>query len=169
MEIILRDIELKLLAELMRNCRRSDRELAKILHISQPTASRIRIKLEKEDMINYCGQPNLAKLGYEIIAVTLGKRNYEKHPENLIEKAREFVEKHPNLIFTSDGMGLGFDLIGISVHKNFTEYEKFRNELAMEAGEAATSDSFLVSLNSKGIVQYLSFKRFGEQLVREKS
>lgn len=40
-------VDSKLLYELMKNSRRSDRELAKVLGISQPTVSRRRIALEK--------------------------------------------------------------------------------------------------------------------------
>jgi DNA-binding Lrp family transcriptional regulator len=44
----IRDIELKILSELMKNARISDRELAKKIGVSQPTVSRIRSRLEKE-------------------------------------------------------------------------------------------------------------------------
>ena len=47
----LKRIELRLVAELMKNSRKSDRELAKILGISQPTVTRIRNKLEREGVI----------------------------------------------------------------------------------------------------------------------
>jgi DNA-binding Lrp family transcriptional regulator len=36
----MKDIELKLISELMLDSRRSDRELAKVLGVSQPTVSR---------------------------------------------------------------------------------------------------------------------------------
>ena len=44
----MKTIDYKLLYELMKNSRRSDRELAKILRISQPTVSRRRIIIEKK-------------------------------------------------------------------------------------------------------------------------
>ena len=37
---ILKDVELKLFSELMKNSRRSDRELAKVIGVSQPTVTR---------------------------------------------------------------------------------------------------------------------------------
>jgi hypothetical protein len=40
------------------------------------SGSRIRTRLEKANMINYGGIPNLVELGYEIITVVFGKRNY---------------------------------------------------------------------------------------------
>jgi DNA-binding Lrp family transcriptional regulator len=44
----MKDSELRLTAELMKNSRRSDRELAKALGVSQPMISRMIKKLEKE-------------------------------------------------------------------------------------------------------------------------
>lgn len=43
----MKEVELRLAAELMKNSRRSDRELAKALKVSQPTVSRMRNKLER--------------------------------------------------------------------------------------------------------------------------
>jgi DNA-binding Lrp family transcriptional regulator len=79
----LKDIELKLISELMKNCRRSDRELSRAVGVSQPTVSRIIKKLEEEDVLGeYSTLPNLPKLGYGIIAVVFGRRDYSKHPES---------------------------------------------------------------------------------------
>jgi len=103
----LKDIELRLISELVKNSRRSDRELAKAIGISQPTVSRIRMRLEKQGLIDYSAVPNLAKLGFEIIAVVLGKRNYQKYPETNVQKAQDFAKRHPNIIFTASGSGLG--------------------------------------------------------------
>ena len=44
----MKDVELKLISELMKNSRRSDRELAKTLGVSQPTVSRTLKRLETE-------------------------------------------------------------------------------------------------------------------------
>lgn len=53
----MKDIELRLISELVKNSRRSDRELAKALGISQPTVSRIRVRLEKQGLIDYSAVP----------------------------------------------------------------------------------------------------------------
>ena len=47
MENAVKDVELKLVSELIKNSRRSDRELARVLGLSQPTVGRMIKKLEK--------------------------------------------------------------------------------------------------------------------------
>ena len=129
---VLKDIELKLISELVKNSRRSDRELAKAIGVSQPTVSRIRVRLEKQGLIDYSAVPNLAKLGFEIIAVTLAKRNYKKQPEVNVQKARDYVKRYPNVIFTASGSGLGRDRILISIHRDYSDYSKFMQEMKAE-------------------------------------
>jgi DNA-binding Lrp family transcriptional regulator len=47
----LREVELRLISELMKNSRKSDRELARTIGTSQPTVTRTRNRLEKEGYI----------------------------------------------------------------------------------------------------------------------
>jgi DNA-binding Lrp family transcriptional regulator len=47
----MKTVELRLMAELMKNSRRSDRDLAKAVGVSQPTIGRTIKKLEKEGYI----------------------------------------------------------------------------------------------------------------------
>ncbi len=163
----MKDIELRLISELVKNSRRSDRELAKALGISQPTVSRTRMRLEKQGLIEYSAIPNLAKLGFEILAVTLGNRDYRKQPETNIQKARNYVKKYPNIIFTASGSGLGNDRIVISIHRNYSEYAKFMQEMKTEWEGWFDPNSFLISLKSGEVVQPLSLKRFAEHLKKE--
>lgn len=59
-----------LLHELMKNSKRSDRELAKVVGVSQSTITRTRKNLEKTEYIHeYTIIPALEKLGFEIIAL----------------------------------------------------------------------------------------------------
>lgn len=168
MKRALKETEVKLVAELMKNSRRSDRELATLLEVSQPTVSRIRQRLEKEGMIDYTGIPDLARLGYGIIAVVLGKRDFAKHPENLIEIARDFVGKHPNIIFCSSGEGLNYDVISISIHKDYSDYSKFISEAVFQGGQAVRAESFLIDTSSERIVRHLSLKPFAEYMIKKK-
>ena len=166
--VCLKDIELKLISELMKNSRRSDRELAKAIGISQPTVSRVRMRLEKEGLIDYSAVPDLAKLGFEIVAVTLGKRNYQKHPDVNLQKAKDFAERHPNIIFGASGNGLGYDRISVSIHRNYSDYSKFMQEIQNEWAGIMDVDSFIISLKSKEIVQPLSLKHFADHLKNER-
>ena len=163
----MKGIELRLISELVKNSRRSDRELARALGISQPTVSRIRVRLEKQGLIDYSAVPDLAKLGFEIISVTLGKRDYKKQPEINVQKARDFVKRYPNIIFTASGSGLGNDRIMISIHRDYSDYSKFMHEMKAEWAGWAELDSFLISLTGKDVVQPLSLKRFADHLKKE--
>ena len=165
----MKDIELRLISELVKNSRRSDRELAKTLGVSQPTVSRVRMRLEKQGLIDYSAVPNLAKLGFDIIAVTFGKRNYQKYPKINLQKAKDFAERHPSIIFGAAGSGLGYDRIAISIHRNYSDYSKFSQEMRNEwAGIMDIQGSFIVSLKSREVIQPLSLKHLADHLENEK-
>ena len=67
----MKDVELRLFAELIKNSRRSDRELARELGTSQPTITRIRSKLEKEGKIReYTMIPDYVSLGFQMMSIT---------------------------------------------------------------------------------------------------
>ena len=88
----LRDFELKIVSELMKNSRRSDRELAKILGVSQPTVSRIINKLEKSGIVQeYTMIPDFAKLGYQILAMTFVRLKQSLDSEE-IEGAKRIIK-----------------------------------------------------------------------------
>lgn len=164
----MKEVELKLICELMKNSRRSDRELAKSIGISQPTVSRIRSKLEKEGMLNYTTIPDLAKLGFGILAVVFGKRNFEKAPGSHIQKAIDYAREHPNIIFGAAGQGLGFDRVSISIHRDYSDYVKFVEETRTAWVEIMDVESFLIDLNSKDTGQPLSLKPFAKWLMERK-
>lgn len=166
-ELGLKDVEFKLMSELIKNSRRSDRELAKAIGISQPTVSRIRVRLEKQGLIDYSAVPNLAKLGFEIIAVVLGKRDYQKYPEINVQKARDFVKRHPNIIFGASGNGLGYDRISISIHRSYSDFSKFIQEIKGEWTGIMDVESFLINLKGKDVVQPLSLKPLADHLKKE--
>ncbi|HVP93414.1 MAG TPA: AsnC family transcriptional regulator, partial [Acidobacteriota bacterium] len=67
-------IELRLIAELIKDCRRSDKDLAKALGVSRILVTKTRIRLEKEGLIAYTAIPDFSKLGYEMLVFTLAKR-----------------------------------------------------------------------------------------------
>jgi DNA-binding Lrp family transcriptional regulator len=141
-----------LLKQLLKNSRKSDRELARLLGFSQPTVTRLRVKLEKEGFIKtYTIIPDFTKLGYQIMAFTFSKLKSYPTPEDatkIAQQATEWVKKCPNVIFASDGEGLGGkDVVMISIHRDFIKYSDFMRKYALEWGHiVATFETFLVSL-----------------------
>lgn len=164
----MKDVELRLISELIKDSRRSDRELAKAIGVSQPTVSRVRVRLEREGMIEYSASPNLAKLGFEILAVVLGRRNYQKHPEIDIQKAKNCARDHPNILFGASSNGLGYDRISVSVHRDFSDYSRFMQEIQAEWAGAMDVDSFLINLKGNDVVQPPSFKQLAEWLKNQR-
>ena len=122
-----KELSQQLLRELLRNSKRSDRELAKVLGVSQPTITRTRRKLEESGIIQ----------SYTIIPDLRARANFAKiRPEILSseirEKAQRFIAEFPNTLFASAGEGLGFNAVSISLYKSYTEFQRrvhlFRTE-----------------------------------------
>ena len=122
----MKDIERKLVSELMKNCRRSDRKLAKVLGVSQPTVTRTLHKLEKEGIIKeYTIVPDFRKLGYTLLAVTFVKlKKYLSQDElkKARESARVSIESNLNFVMLERGMGMGYDGVFLSFHKDYTSF-----------------------------------------------
>ena len=120
--------KLKLLFELIRGARRSDRELAKALKTSQPTITRKRAMLEREGYVKeYTVIPELEKMGYEIAAVSF--LAFSETSPNLTEKAREWCKKEPCVIYAAGGEGLGMHSIMVSLHHNYSSFSKLITKL----------------------------------------
>jgi len=154
----LKDIEQKLLYELAEDSRRSDRELAKILGVSQPTVSRVLKKMREKYGLSFTAIAQLDKVGFEILAVTFNKR--EVNPAEII-KAQALVEKFRNsIIYASTGTGSNLDAnrMIISVHRNYADYTRFVEYMRKEFRELATigTYTFIVSLKSDKTIKYLS-------------
>lgn len=145
----MKETETKLLAELLKNSKKSDRELAKVLGVSQATVTRIRHKLESEGMVReYTVIPNFAKLGYEIMAFTIAKAKVTLSPSEQ-EKARELVLEDPRVIFVASAEGMGRNGVMISLHRNYSDYSSFISNLRVKSeGYMEGVDTILVSLNS---------------------
>jgi len=143
---------LRLLKELLKNSKRSDRDIAKELGVSQPTVTRTRAQLEKDYIRTYTVIPEFEKLGYQILAFTFLKvKTYPPadEAEKIVKRAAEWTNKHPNVIFASDGEGLGKDIIMVSFHKDYSLYSDFMRVLTMDWGQIVSDfHSFLVSIGT---------------------
>jgi len=157
---------LRLVSEMLKNSKKSDRELAGILGVSQPTVSRTRARIEKDYIKTYTIIPDFEKLGYQIMAFTLAKKAYPGNEEAAeMTKAKEWVDKHPNVIFGADGEGLGKDLVLISFHKNYSAYVEFMRSLSMDLGTILDNfESFLVSIESAYKVRDFDLKYLADDI-----
>jgi DNA-binding Lrp family transcriptional regulator len=157
--------KLQLLLELIKNARKSDREIAKALKISQPTVTRKRALLEKEGYVReYTVIPNLERMGYEIMAVSL--LTFSESKPELTEKAREWCKRQPSILFAGGGEGLGMHSIMVSVHKNYASYSRLITKLR-EDWQPNLKDvqSFLSSVSRKELLyKPFSFRYLEETL-----
>jgi DNA-binding Lrp family transcriptional regulator len=163
----MKETEIRLLAELLKNSKKSDRELGKILGLSQATVSRTRSKLERDGVIQeYTIIPDFTKLGIELLAITFGVWSPEKIKEysegERVEKAKRFLSDYPNAIFASSGEGLEKGRVVISLHKNYTEYAKFMGQARSEWAGLVDLESFIISLKADVAPIPFSFRNLGK-------
>jgi len=164
-----------LLSELMKNSRRSDRELAKAIGVSQPTTTRLRTKLEKEGYIKeYTIIPNFSKIGYTIMALNFVKLD-PKLTKNEIEG---FLNSHPGtigkdpfgVVLIQRGMGLGYDAVIVSFHQNYSSYDNFRNYVKHAMGASITEmNVFLINLDEEKNTLPPTFLFLSREMLKSKS
>ncbi len=88
-----KELPQQLLRELLKNSKRSDRELSRILRVSQPTVTRARNRLEKNGTVqDYTITPDFTKMGFELLVINFAKLRPEillsekvRKPENLLQ------------------------------------------------------------------------------------
>jgi len=171
----MREIERKLLSELMKNSRRSDRELARVIECSQPTVTRTRGRLEKEGYIKeYTLIPDFCKLGYELMSLTFVKLRKGLDTEG-VDKARKIAQeglpKTPfAVVMMERGRGLGYEGVVISLHENYTSHLKLMNLLRQFAFlDISTIESFLISLDDAVHYRALTFASLANHLLTQKA
>jgi DNA-binding Lrp family transcriptional regulator len=160
--VALKDLELRLISELMKNSRRSDRELARVLGTSQPTISRLINKLEKQGVIKeYTMIPDFSQLGYSLLTVTFVKHREGLDPEHLMKAERKGVERargesSPETVMAERGIGFGYDAVIMAYEKDYTGYKQLLERIkTFNHLEAAEMQSFIVDLKDR--VHYRSF------------
>ena len=164
----LRSIDYKILFELIKNSRLSDRKLSEILHVSQPTITRRRTILERGRFISYTATPDLNRLGFEILAFTFARWKYDKDAEERMKETKAFLSKHPNILFVSTGAGLNWDRVCVSVHRSYSDYATFVQELrACWEEHLERPASFIVSLRSDDMLRSISFKYLADFMEKE--
>lgn len=168
----MKELELKLISELMKNSRRSDRELARAIGTSQPTVTRLRTKFEKEGMIKeYTIVPDFASLGYALVVITFAKVNKDSLlPENIEKTRKEFAETFKGsleVVMNNRGSGMGYEGVIVSFHRNYGDYASFKRWLKqMPFFEPSGIDSFLIDLTDKVHSRYLTFSYLAQHMMQ---
>lgn len=71
----------------------------------------------------------------------------KKEVTDQLEPAAKWVKTHPNIVFASDGEGLGKDMV--SIHKNYSKYADFMRDCTANFSKYLTEvQSFIVSLKT---------------------
>ena len=169
----MKNIELRLIAELMKNGRKSDRELAKAIGVSQPTVTRTRSRLEREGIIKeYTIIPDFSKIGYGIMAITFALSRSLDNEQ--VQKTRKILadsvkDKQFEFIMLEKGDGLGFDGVIISLHEDYASYLKVLEWLRQfDFLEIKRTSSFLINLEDEVRYRPLTFSALA-RLVRSRA
>jgi len=170
----MKDTELKVIIALIKNSHRSDRELAKVIGVSQPTLSRARGKLEKQGMIKeYTIIPDYLQLGLQLLSITFTKMNGPFSKEildDMKKRARNTMSEHPSaLILGNTGMGCNADYMAIAFHRDYDEYSEFMKDIReYPSVNIDETRSFIVDLSEKDQMQPLSFSHLAGYLEKAK-
>jgi len=154
---------MSLLLEYLRDSNRSDRQIAKVLGVSQPTVSRMRSRLLEEGLVrHFSAIPDFAKMGYEIMAFSFVKFNMEQVTE-IEEKTKEWMQSHPEIIFSSRAEGMGMDTVTVSLHKNYVEYMNFLIENKKKWRKFMAEAQYILVDLGGDVAKPLSFKYLAEK------
>lgn len=168
----MRSLELRLLVELMKNSRRSDRELSKELGVSPATIKRLVKKLEKDGYIKeYTVIPDFNKLGFEIMSITFAKTKDEVS-KNELEDTRKriwkiFDENPPPSIMTMNGMGRDSNRVFLAVHRDYGEYSQLVKGIKQHPlMEVLGVKSFLIDLADQSHFRPFTFSGLAKYLLK---
>jgi DNA-binding Lrp family transcriptional regulator len=167
----MKPIERCVIAELMKNSRRSDRELAKAIGVSQPTISRTIAKLERDHVLReYTVIPDFKKLGYHICALTFA--NFETPSDleamrKLIAEYGKRLEEIPQAVVIERGLGEDANGVVISFHENYSKYVEFARWLKQfEFSSRYKLGSFMIDLDDKVHLRYLTFSTLANHMLK---
>lgn len=158
------------MSELMKNSRRSDRELSKALGISQPTVTRIRRRLEKTGIIKeYTMIPDFNKLGYHLCSITLA--HFRESPQvetfrKAIETGLRRLSEIPQAVLIERGMGHNSNGVVIALHKDYSAYTDFQKWLKQFSFVVPFElENFLINLDDEIHYRYLTFSTLAKHLL----
>jgi DNA-binding Lrp family transcriptional regulator len=157
----------------MKNSRRSDRELARAVGVSQPTVSRTIKKLEKEGVLReYTVIPDFSKLGFKLAVFSLVKVKKGFSVAELKEAQETQLrsmasERAPNeIVLFNRGMGGEYSGVLVSFHKSYSDYAQLATGIrASPFVDASALLSFIVDLSDKSQYRHLTFSHFAKLLL----
>jgi DNA-binding Lrp family transcriptional regulator len=169
----MKDIERRLISELMRNSRRADKELAKAVGISTQGAYKIRKKLEKEGYFSeYTVIPNFSKAGYHLFALTF--TSFKKDPNGKDKDgAKEYAGVQAptaslNAVLIERGFGMDRDVVVASFHKDYSSYSSFTRVLKSNPYlDSSKLESFLVNLDDEVRYRPFTLSTLAQQMLTE--
>jgi DNA-binding Lrp family transcriptional regulator len=168
----MKEVERRLIVELMKNSRRSDRELARAIGCSQPTVSRMIKRLEKKGVIKeYTMIPDFQKLGYAIMGATLlGLRENLDEPTlaEVRRKTAEVERSHPHAsLIAVNGQDQTKNRLFITFYEDYSAYkEAMRIARSLPYVKVESMETFLVDLNDKANYRVLSMAPIAEHLLK---
>jgi DNA-binding Lrp family transcriptional regulator len=155
----------------MKNSRRSDRELAEAIGVSQPTVSRMIPSLKKQGVIKeFTIIPDFRKLGYQLIGITMVKRKKTPTKEEMAEirkKSKQLEKENLNAdLMAVYGMGLDKDVLFITFYENYEAYTKGM-ELVRQIPylKLEENETFLVDLNDQSHFRILSMSEIAKHIL----
>jgi DNA-binding Lrp family transcriptional regulator len=153
-----------LFGELLQDSSRSDRELGRVLGVSQPTVSRLKKLLVEKGFIRaFTVMPNFFELGYELMALTFVRRRARlgsaEEQQKGYEMGKRWMDEQPNVVFSAFCRGMDVDAFMISLHKSYSEFEQFMMKHNKKLGYRLKDvKNVLVSLAEDQIVKDLDFR-----------
>jgi hypothetical protein len=128
-------------------------------------------RLQKDCIIKeYTMIPDFKKLGLTLLAVTPVKLRANLSVDAATKartKVRQDLEQRGGIMMLERGIGMGFDGVILSVHKDYSEFLDLRRWL-QKSGLLGSSDiqGFLVNLQDKVRYRPLTLSLLGEQLLQ---
>ncbi len=169
----MKDTYAKVLSELIKNPKRSDREISMALGLSQPTITRIKSNLERDGYIKeYVGLPDFPKIGYGVMAITFMKldRKSSMLQDFEFKKAHyAAIQRIPQSIvfFARRGIGLGFDLVLVSFHPDFKAFDNFQLCVKDQlCAHIVDFNSFLINLEDKTYDIPFAFSTIADEILK---
>jgi DNA-binding Lrp family transcriptional regulator len=143
------------LVEILKNSRKSDRDIAKKLEISQPTVTRIRKKLERNIIKAYTAIPVFPEIGVELLSFNFGKCSNPKKDTELCLK--QMAKANPKILFISSGEGMGKNCLIVAIHRDYRDYVDFINNIRLQCkGIRDAFDSFLAPTTREHVLDFAS-------------